>query len=205
MSSKVKIIGLVALVALLVTVAGATVAFAGDPQPPASPSAPMFGPAEGRGERGGRGFDLSVGHEGTSLMTVAAEQLGMTVEELVAELRDGKTIAQVAEEKGVSLDSIIDAYLAPRAEALEQAVADGRITQEQADRMLANMREMVESRLNAAFTPRGEGGCGDEHGDGPCDDCQDHQGDHSQGDRRGMKGGRGGQRGLPNPVPPTIA
>ena len=52
---------------------------------------------------------------------------------------------QVAEERNVALETILEAILAPREEALQAAVAAGRITQEQADAMLAQMREHIQT------------------------------------------------------------
>jgi hypothetical protein len=101
-----------------------------------------------------------MGDTNTSLIAVAADKLSMTVEELQTQLKDGKTIADLAKEKGVDLQIIVDAFIAARQETLSQAVADGKITQAQADQMLENMREMVEDHLNGEMPAFGPGGCG---------------------------------------------
>ncbi len=67
-----------------------------------------------------------------------AEQLGMTTDELAAELKAGKTITELAEEKGVDLQA---ARIEAMKEKVEQAVEDGDITQEQADTMLQGIEE----------------------------------------------------------------
>jgi hypothetical protein len=126
-----------------------------------------------------------------SLVAVAAEKLGMTQAELAAQLRDGKSIAQIAAEKQVALDTIVDAFIAPRKAHLETLVANGRLTQAQMDAMLATMRANVTARLNQPGTPQGAGpgsGFVDENGDGVCD--------HAGGGAAG-NGPRGGQRGGP--------
>lgn len=74
---------------------------------------------------------------------IIAEKLGMTVDELKAELKDGKTVAELAQAKGVELQVIVDALVASQAERLQQAVTNGRITQEQADQMLNAMKERL--------------------------------------------------------------
>jgi len=79
---------------------------------------------------------------------VAADKLGMTVDELQTQLKDGKTIAIWPQRKALTCRLLSDAFIAARQEALSQAVADGKITQAQADQMLENMREMVEDHLN---------------------------------------------------------
>ena len=122
------------------------------------------GPMRGQG-RGGRGSMM--GGSEDSLIVVAADQLGMTVEELQAELAAGKTIAAVAGEKGVATQLIVDAFLAPRQEWLSQAVADGRITQEQADQMLERMTDMVTGHIDGTL-PLGSSGCGQSSGQGGC-------------------------------------
>ncbi len=97
-----------------------------------------------------------------SLVAVAATTLNVSQTDLVATLKTGKTIANVAAEKGVALDKIVDAFIAPRVNTLNSAVASGRITQAQADAMIAAMKANVTAQLNAPFTPRG-------YGDGTCD------------------------------------
>ena len=108
----------------------------------------------GRGGYGG----MMAGSQG-SLLTVAAEELGMSVEDLTAALQDGKSIAAVASEKGVDPQAIADAFMSERAEWLAEAVADGRMTQEQADYMLEHMEAQILEHLDAPFS--GAGGPGD--------------------------------------------
>ena len=105
----------------------------------------------GKGFPGGRG---AWGMHGNSLFSVAADELGMEWSELTAELQEGKSIAEVAEEKGVDPQTIADAYLAQVAETLAEAVEDERITQKQADSMLENITETIDDQLEAAC-----GGC----------------------------------------------
>jgi polyhydroxyalkanoate synthesis regulator phasin len=118
-----------------------------------------FGRGRGMmGRQGGFG-GMMAGTE-ISLLGVAAEELGMTLDELTAALQDGKTIADLAAEKGVEPQVIADAFVAQRAEWLAEAVADGRITQQQADWMLENMQEQVLEHLDAPFAgAAGPGGC----------------------------------------------
>jgi hypothetical protein len=120
-----------------------------------------------------------------SLISVAARELGMTNTELVTALGGIKSIAQVAAEHNVAVSTIVDAFLAPRIENLNAAVAAGRITQEQADQMLATMRTHVTEEINEVWTPNGPGagtgtgtgpgtGAGfvDADGDGMCDNME---------------------------------
>lgn len=117
------------------------------------------------GERGGRGLGGSMG----TFMEAIAEQLGMTQGEVVGALWDGKTISQLAEEKGVSLDAIVEVVSASWAESLAEAVEAGRLTQAQADAQLALFKANLSARLDGTFMSRGL--FADEDGDGVCDNC----------------------------------
>lgn len=81
-------------------------------------------------------------------LTTVAEELGMTVDELRTALQDGQTIAQVAEAEGVELQTLVDALVASQLERLDQAVADGRLTQAQADQIAAGAEERITAMLN---------------------------------------------------------
>ena len=102
----------------------------------------------GHGHRGGK-RDL-VGTQST-LLTIAAEQLGTTVEDLITQLQDGNTIAGLAAEKGVDTQDIADAYLENLAGKLDEAVANERMTQEQAGSMLEQAAEQVQERIEATW------------------------------------------------------
>jgi hypothetical protein len=62
----------------------------------------------------------------------------MTADELQAELEAGKTITELAEEKGVDLQAN---RVEAMKEQIQQAVEDGRMTQEQADWMLNGLEQ----------------------------------------------------------------
>ena len=98
-------------------------------------------------EGGPRGFDGTQ----SSLLTIAAEQLGTTVEDLMTQLEDGNTIAGLAEAQGVDTQDIADAYLENLSDKLDEAVANERITQERADWMLEQAAENVQERMDATW------------------------------------------------------
>jgi hypothetical protein len=114
---------------------------------------------------GGRGMDKGLmgphmgfkGRGGTSLVGAAADELDMSVQDLLAELQDGKSIADVANEKGVDAQAIADAYLTQLEEHLTQAVEDGKITQKLADSMLEQARETVPEQLENTWEDFGPG------------------------------------------------
>ncbi len=74
----------------------------------------------GRGGHGGGGRGGMGAHAAT-----VAKALGITEADLQTQMAAGKTIAQIATEKGVSLDTIVNAYLAEeQAEHPEATAAD---------------------------------------------------------------------------------
>jgi uncharacterized protein (DUF433 family) len=123
------------------------------------------------GERGGPGGPR--GSRGSHL-EVVAEVLGMTTDEVREAVAGGQTIAELAEAQGVPLQDVADALVAAKTERLQQAVEDGRLTQEEADERIARMEEDILERLES-----GERGPG-KHG--------------GQGGRGGKKDGRRGPR-----------
>lgn len=146
-----------------------------------------------------------------SLPAIAAEVMGMELADLLAELQAGKSIADVAAERGANVNAIIEAFVASRAERLDAAVAAGRLTREEADARLATMRANVTARINTPGRQMMRGGRGpgngnpnptpgtcrnDQDGDGVCDGPGAGGGPGGcDGTGRGPgAGGRGGNR-----------
>jgi len=87
--------------------------------------------------------------QGVQVPAAIAEKLGMTTAELRTALSEGKTIADIAKDKGVELADLVQIMMAPAVERMQQAVTDGRITQEQADEALKAMEEHMLQRLES--------------------------------------------------------
>lgn len=66
---------------------------------------------------------------------VAADTIGIPVTELRDGVKGGQSISEVAEAHGVSTQAVVDAVVGDLTTKLDTAVADGRITQERADRI----------------------------------------------------------------------
>lgn len=75
--------------------------------------------------------------------TTAAAALGVSSADLRAELKAGKTIAQVAQEKGVPVQTVIDAMVAAANKDIDQAVTDGKLDAAQA----ATRKQQVAERI----------------------------------------------------------
>jgi hypothetical protein len=103
---------------------------------------------------------------GVAVLDEAADAIGIEEDELLDAMRDGQTIAEVAEREGVDPQTVIDALVAATRERLDEAVADGRIEQADADERLAEATERITEFVNegaATFRerfplPRGDGG-----------------------------------------------
>ena len=181
----VKRLGIAMLVSLLLVAGLAGVVLAQDDPPQAGDLCPYGGACEGYG-MGGYGM-RGYGTAG-SMPTLLAEALGMTTEELVAAQADGQTVAEIAAAQGVDLADVVAAVVAPRAERLAQSVADGSLTQEQADAMLAAMTEHMTWRLENEGLGWA-GGCG-MRGAGRFGTTGDTGTTGGWGHRGGMRGGR---------------
>ena len=77
------------------------------------------------------------------------ELLGLDADELRAARESGSSLAQIAEQQGVSLDELTSTIVAAADEHLDEAVADGRISQEEADQKLAEIQENVTERVQS--------------------------------------------------------
>ena len=138
----VVVIACLAAVALFTGVAVAATSIGGSERYCAS--------GEGEGQHGPRGKG---NHE--EVQGVIADTLGISTEELQSELESGKAVAQLAEEKGVSIDTVVDAVLAKINESIDQAVADGDLDAEKAEEIKANAPDRVRERLESGCPERG--------------------------------------------------
>ncbi|MCS6841743.1 MAG: hypothetical protein NZ699_07570 [Roseiflexus sp.] len=106
----------------------------------------------GRGRGKGPGMQ-ALANVRQAMLDAAAQKLGMTATDLISQLRSGQTLAQIAQSKGVAEQDVINAALAAAKTQLDQAVANGSLTQTQADAIYANLQQ----KGSLLFTPRGRG------------------------------------------------
>ena len=97
------------------------------------------GPHRGFEFRGGFGLD------------VAAKAIGVSTDSLLSDLKAGKTIAEVAKAKGVSVQKVIDAMVAAMSTQIDSQAKAGRLTAEQATRLKANLEQMITDQVNGTF------------------------------------------------------
>lgn len=85
---------------------------------------------------------------GGRLIDILADLTGLSVEDIQAERAAGNSISDIAEANGVSTDTVVSDALAARKAILDAKVADGSITQEQADLAYEQMTERVTERVS---------------------------------------------------------
>jgi hypothetical protein len=140
---RIAIIAGVGLLVLALGGLGAAAVFAQEPEPPDAeftegPRAGLAMPGMGMPGQSG-----PMGGGRWEQFDILAEALDMTPTELFEALHSGQTLAEIAEAQGVDLEdvreSMKEARLEAQRERIEQAVEDGKISQERADWMLEGL------------------------------------------------------------------
>lgn len=157
LKSKKWRFGAVLLAIVILTGAVAGVSFAADQ---VNNAAVEGCPNSGPGGPGGPGPDgQGPGGHGPNMDSMASI-LGITVDELRAEMESGKTLEEIVSAYGLTMDQVHEKMLELRKTEIAQAVADGKMTQEQADQMLERLEK------GPAGPPPGEPGNGGPGGHG---------------------------------------
>lgn len=98
-----------------------------------------------RDDRGGPGFGAG--------LDAAAEAIGISEDDLDTALRDGQTIAEVAEANGVDVQVVIDALVTEATARLDEAAQEGRIDAAEADERTADLTERITDLVNGEGLP----------------------------------------------------
>ncbi|SDC66047.1 hypothetical protein SAMN02799630_01105 [Paenibacillus sp. UNCCL117] len=119
----------------------------------------------GLGSRGPRGGGF--GHGGGSLVEQTATLLGVESSVILEELKQQKTLAQIALEKaGLGEAAYVQKLVDAETAKLTESVTAGKLTQAQADEKLAALTERIQKEVTAtggkAFKPAGPEGTADE-------------------------------------------
>jgi hypothetical protein len=109
----------------------------------------LFPPSGFRGHHRGHGL----------LLDAAAAALDMPKEDLVEQLRDGGTFAEVAEARGLSAEEFTSALLDQVKSALDAKVAEEKLTQERADAIY----DRIEGTIDDIVSGSGPGSWGPGH------------------------------------------
>lgn len=97
----------------------------------------------------------------------AAEVLGLETDELKAKLESGMSLAEVAEEQGMTVEDFTAALTAEVEAGLQAKVDAGEITQEQMDRLLEGFTSHVDKLINFHPEPGAPGPCRGHQGPPP--------------------------------------
>jgi hypothetical protein len=130
----------IAAVAIGLVVGGAAFAASRAPDGTADGSevfpypSPMGGRFQAQGQ-GGRGAFGDPGELHSYMLQAIADSLDLTLDDLESKLAEGQSLLEVAAEQGVTEESLPAVLEEARAKSLQAAVADGVLTQEQADWM----------------------------------------------------------------------
>lgn len=142
-------------ITILAALGLATLAFAQSQTPP-DPDQPYSGKrgygmmGQGQGMMGGRWNRSAEGSGSTGtygpmheyMIAALAQAFNLTPEELEARHAAGETMWNIATDQGLTQEQFTETMIQARTTALSQAVAEGVITQEQADWMLSRMNRM---------------------------------------------------------------
>jgi hypothetical protein len=99
---------------------------------------------------GGRGLHVGPGFE-RHLHFMGLEEAAAYLEMTEAELRDAlddSTLAEIAREQGKTVDGLVEAIVADKSKRIDEAVASGRLTDEQGSDLKARLTEHVEALVN---------------------------------------------------------
>jgi uncharacterized protein YidB (DUF937 family) len=111
--------------------------------------------------------DHSKRHEGFrgSIIQETATILGVDQSAVTDALKQGKTLAQIAQEKGLSEDDFLQKVTAAETKAIDDALTAGKITQDQADKQKSGLsdrlKQMIENtKPEGDFHGKGHDGFG---------------------------------------------
>ena len=131
-----KLIGILTVIALFASMVVGTAAFAQGPSTEGTfedSSGQVAPPNENRGERPPKLEGMR-----EAVDAAVAQVLGLSVEELEAAKEAGTRLPELAESLGVDMADVEAAKQAAKQAVVDQAVADGTITQEQAETILSH-------------------------------------------------------------------
>ncbi|HEX4518604.1 MAG TPA: hypothetical protein VH063_03380, partial [Gaiellaceae bacterium] len=92
------------------------------------------------------GFGFGPGLAGDS--SAAATYLGLTADQIKTDLKNGKTLAQIAVAQGKTADGLVQAILKEQEANLDKAVAAGKLTSDQEQAIEKNLETMITNIVN---------------------------------------------------------
>jgi hypothetical protein len=108
-------------------------------------------PAPPSFKHGPGGFGFGFGFRGgvrSDSIGAAAKALGITTKELLTDLGNGKSIADVAKAKNVDVNTVIDALVSEAKSKVDAAVKDGDLTQDEATKVETDLKARITDLVN---------------------------------------------------------
>lgn len=114
----------------------------------------------GRGQLGERGglFGEMLRLDALPLVNAAADATGLSAREIASQIRSGSTLSEVISANGGAPEAVITAAVAAAQTRLDEAVTNGRFTQQQADDILAGVRAFYEAAMSGTLRPNAPDG-----------------------------------------------
>lgn len=87
------------------------------------------------------------GQRAAAVLRLAADETGLTVRDILGEIRSGKSLADVLTANNVDVEAFIDTAVAAAKTRLDRAVTNGRVTQADADTRLEQFEQRLSERI----------------------------------------------------------
>jgi hypothetical protein len=88
-----------------------------------------------------------------SVINIVADETGLEPRDIVVQLRDGLTLSDIITTNGGDVDQVIADSLVQLTDQINQAVANGRLTQDRADKLLTNLEDVITRAINGELFP----------------------------------------------------
>jgi len=80
-------------------------------------------------------------------LNAVADLTGLSIDDIRSQRAEGKSLAAIADAKGISEQTVIDKVVAERTAALDQLKADNKITDAQYQSCVSNMQERIKTNI----------------------------------------------------------
>lgn len=85
-------------------------------------------------------------------LNAVSDLTGLSITDIRAERAEGKSLAAIAADKGVNEQAVIDKVVAERTTELDQLKADNKITEDQYQSCITNMKTQIQTNLERTTT-----------------------------------------------------
>jgi hypothetical protein len=103
------------------------------------------------------GFGAARADAAAMMADTAANYLGLSTDQLISQLKSGKSLAQVAVAQGKSVDGLVDALVAAGTAQLDKKVADGTLSAAQRDAIVSQLKDRITAFVNSTGSGPGFG------------------------------------------------